>query len=80
MSVHFLESILKHGTIYLQQEISVDFDLIIGSNPQADFVVVASAMKCIGEAELYVGITRAISQLTIIGPSELGNRLGMTSK
>ena len=47
---------------------------------EADFVVVASAMKCIGEAELYVGITRAISQLTIIGPSELGNRLGMTSK
>ena len=30
---------LQHGTIYLQQEISVDFDLIIGSNPQEISVV-----------------------------------------
>jgi DNA helicase IV len=45
---------------------------------ESDLVVIASSMKGMRESELYVGITRAISQLTIIGPVELGGRLGMT--
>ena len=43
---------------------------------EADCVVIAASMKGMRESELYVGITRAISRLTIIAPSETLKSLG----
>ena len=43
---------------------------------EADCVVIAASMKGMRESELYVGITRAISTLTIIAPSETLKSLG----
>ena len=43
---------------------------------EADCVVIAASMKGMRESELYVGITRAISKLTIIAPGETLKLLG----
>ena len=43
---------------------------------EADCVVIAASIKGMRESELYVGITRAISKLTIIAPAETLKFLG----
>ena len=42
---------------------------------EADCVIIAVTTKGIGDSELYVAVTRAISRLTIIGPCELMQRI-----
>jgi DNA helicase IV len=44
---------------------------------EADCVLLASPTADVKDALLYVGISRAISQLTLIGPEALAARVGL---
>ena len=43
-----------------------------------DYVVLAAADNLMSDALLYVGASRAVTGLTVIGPSALATRLGLT--
>ena len=43
-----------------------------------DYVVLASTTSTVSDMLLYVGVSRAVNGLTVIGPSALGDRLGLT--
>ena len=42
-----------------------------------DYVVLAATTNDMNDALLYVGVSRAIAGLTVIGPTTLATRLGL---